>query len=402
MPSETARKKIARAVREAGHAALPQLLRSFVSTVEAEASWAYYLLGRLGGERVVTRLERLVRDPAISDEVKARALGLLSDLDAPVPRDVALQDPEKLLSKSVRELLHSLDSPREMAQAVTLILEQVPEAELPPFAAELMKHGGPKALPLMQALCERRDLSPETRRALWEMKRIIAASPSERAAEDALDRGLQYLESGKPRAAVKRLKRYVSLRPGDAEGHSALGVALLQIDQPANAIAALETAARLEPDEPLHRWNVAAACKQSDRMGGAYLSLREYLKLTDDGAGARDRQKEAKGFVRAYERMLRESHPGVELTDYLRGEELFASAYAALSEGRADDARTGFEQVLALVPRHYPSWGNLGAAHLALCNRDEARRCLDRALELNPEYTIARRNLQLLESLPSA
>src|SRR6478752_403480 len=104
----------------------------------------------------------------------------------------------------------------------------------------------------------------------------------------------------------------------------------------------LHEAARLEPDEPLHRWNLAAAAKQADRLGGAYLALRDYLGLRDDGDGALERNKEARSFVRAYERMLRDSHPGVPLNDYLRGEELFARAYAALSEGRADDAVHGF------------------------------------------------------------
>jgi tetratricopeptide (TPR) repeat protein len=88
----------------------------------------------------------------------------------------------------------------------------------------------------------------------------------------------------------------------------------------------------------------------------------------------------------------------VPLRDVLRGEELFARAYAALSEGRHAEAATGFEDVLALVPRHYPSWGNLGAAYLALERVTEARRCLERALELNPEYAIARHNLQLLQN----
>jgi tetratricopeptide (TPR) repeat protein len=95
--------------------------------------------------------------------------------------------------------------------------------------------------------------------------------------------------------------------------------------------------------------------------------------------------------------MLRGNHPGVPLRDVLRGEELFARAYAALTEGRHDEAARGFENVLELVPRHYPSWGNLGAAYLALERTKEAQRCLERALELNPDYAIARHNLQLLQ-----
>jgi tetratricopeptide (TPR) repeat protein len=155
----------------------------------------------------------------------------------------------------------------------------------------------------------------------------------------------------------------------------------------------------LEPQQALHRWNLASATKQADRMGGCYLSLRDYLSLPDDSEGAADRRAEARSFVRAYERMLRETHQGIPLNDVLRGEELFARAYAALSEGRAADAQRGFEEVLALVPRHYPSWGNLGAAYLAMEQRDEALRCLKRALELNPDYAVARQNLALIEEL---
>ena len=397
VPASGERRKFSRAVRAAGNSALPALMRSFVATSESESSWGYYLLSRLGGTRVVDRIGTLLKDPQISDEVKARALGLLSDLDAPVPADVALKDPDALLEKSVRDLLRTLDKPREMAQAVSLILEQVPEPELPTFGAELVRHGGARAMPLLHAITQRTGLTADTREALAKLKRQASGLP-EPAVTDALDRGLEYLEAGKPKAAARRLKRFCAEHPENAEGRSALGVCLLQLDDFDGAIENLDAAARLEPDEPLHRWNVAAACKQADRVGGAYLALRDYLKIKDDGDGARERRSEARGFVRAYERMLRDSHPGVALTDYLRGEELFARAYAALSEGRAGDALQGFEAVLKLVPRHYPSWGNLGAAYLQLERKDDARRCLDRALELNPEYAVARKNLQLLES----
>src|SRR5262249_35126911 len=150
--------------------------------------------------------------------------------------------------------------------------------------------------------------------------------------------------------ARKRLQRFIEARPDHAEGHSAFGVCLLQLGEFDRAIAELRAATELEPHEPLHRWNVAAACKQADRLGGAYLALRGYLDLRDSSDGAADRREEARSFVRAYERMLRDSHPGVKLTDYLRGEELFARAYAALSDGRPEDALNGFQAVLDLVP----------------------------------------------------
>jgi Flp pilus assembly protein TadD len=396
IPTGATRRKLVRCVRTAGNAAVPTLIRGLASAVETESTWAYYLLARLGGERVIGKVGRLLEDPQIADDVKARAMGLLSELDAPIPADASLQDPEALLEKSVKDLLESLDEDEEVAQAVDLIVEQVPEDELPAFAAEVVKHGGRRAVPLLEALCHRRGLSDETLEVLQDLRRQASASRAERAAAQALDRGLEYLEAGKPRAARRRLERYVAATPRHAEGRSALGICLLQLDEYDQALAHLTEAASLEPEEPLHRWNLAAAAKQADRMGGAYLALRDYLALTDDGEGAMPRRAEARSFVRAYERMLRDSHPGVALSDYLRGEELFARAFAALSEGRADEAVRGFEAVLALVPRHYPSWGNLGAAYLSLDNKHDAERCLQQALALNPDYTVARKNLELL------
>jgi tetratricopeptide (TPR) repeat protein len=399
VPIGAERKRLLRRLRSAGNSAVPSLVRSLASAVEAEAGWAYYLLARLGGERVVQRVHRLLEDPQIADDAKARALGLLSDLEAPPPAEVPLKDPEALLEKSVRELIGGLDSERDILQAVDLIVSQVPDPEVVAFAAEVLRHGGKRARPLLDALLERHELSEETRQAVRALSRQATGTrPSrDREALSALERGLAYLEAGRPRAARRRLERFVAGNPDHAEGQSALGVCLLELDDLEAAIEHLQAAARLEPDEALHRWNLAAAAKQAERMGGAYLALREYLTLHDEGDGAAERQKEAKSFIRAYERMLRESHPGVPLSDVLRGEELFARAYAALSEGRPEDAQRGFEEVLELVPRHYPSWGNLGAAYLALEKREDAIRCLRRALELNPDYTVARQNLQMIE-----
>jgi tetratricopeptide (TPR) repeat protein len=400
VPIGAERKRLLRRLRSAGNSAVPALVRALASSVEAEAGWAYYLLARLGGERVVQRVHRLLEDPQIADDAKARALGLLSDLEAPPPAEVPLKDPEALLEKSVRELIGSLDSERDVHQAVDLIVSQVPDPEVVAFAAEVLRHGGKRARPLLEALLERSELSEETRQAVRALSRQPSGTRPSNTTEpalSALERGLAYLEAGRPRAARRRLERFVAANPDHAEGRSALGVCLLELDELDAAIAHLQAAARLEPDEALHRWNLAAAAKQAERMGGAYLALREYNTLRDEGDGAAERQKEAKSFIRAYERMLRESHPGVPLSDVLRGEELFARAYAALTEGRPEDAQRGFEEVLELVPRHYPSWGNLGAAYLALEKREDAIRCLRRALELNPDYALARQNLQMLE-----
>ncbi len=397
VPAGADRARLVRRARAAGPAVVPKLVAALAGDNEAEAGWAYHLLSRVGGPRVVRELEQLCAGNG-NDVVKARALGLLSDLRAPLPMHVQLRDPEALLGKSVRDLLDGLTTQDEIDQAVALIVDQVPEPEVPAFVSELVRHGGKKAAPLIKVLVARGGLSTETLQALDALYRDATATAAERAALEALERGLEYLEAGRPRAARRRLERFVQQQPDNAEGRSALGVCLLELDEIDGAIDQLSEAIRLEPGQALHRWNLASAAKQADRMGGCYLALRDYLSLPDDAEGAAERRDEAKSFVRAYERMLRGNHPGVPLRDVLRGEELFARAYAALSEGRHAEAANGFENVLALVPRHYPSWGNLGAAYLALDRTAEAQRCLERALELNPDYTIAKHNLLLIQA----
>ena len=397
IPSGLERQRLVRRVRSAGPAAVPALMRALTSTNEAEAGWAYHLLSRLGGERVVRALERLCLSAEASDELKHRALGLLADLQAPLPERVRLRDPEALLGSSVRDLLAGLDTQDDVDQAVALIVDHVPDAEVPAFVSELVKHGGRRAAPLITTLMARGAVSEETHAALQLLHGEATTSAADRAAYDALERGLAYLEAGRPRAARRRLERFVARHPDHAEGRSALGVCLLELNETDLALDQLSQAVRLDPQQALHRWNLASAAKQADRMGGCYLALRDYLALTDESDGADDRRSEARSFVRAYERMLRGSHPGVPLRDVLRGEEMFARAYAALAEGKHVEAAQGFENVLAIVPRHYPSWGNLGAAYLALERPAEAQRCLERALELNPDYAVARHNLGLLQ-----
>ncbi len=398
VPEGAERQRLLRRVRRAGGAALPTLLRGLASTHEPEATLAYYLLSHIGDDRLIGRLASLLESAETPDRVKARALGLLSDLKVPAPTGVRLNDPEKLLAESVNQLLETLEEPGELAEAVDLILEQVPEPEMAAFANELVKHGGAKARRLIQALLKRDDLMSDTLSALRKLDRREQRTRVARTAQSALERGLEYLEAGRPRAARRRLERVTQSQPRLAEGRSALGICLLQLGDCDGAFGELREAAALQPHEALHQWNLAACAKQAERVGGAYLALREYLALKDETEGAEERRAEARGFVRSYEKMLQGNHPDVSLIDYLRGEELFARAYAALAEGRPEDAVRGFQSVIDLVPRHYPSWGNLGTAYAAIGRKRDAVRCFEQALELNPKYSAALKNLAELQN----
>lgn len=394
-PRGQERRRLVRRARMAGAAVLPALLRSLSAADEGEAEWAAYLLRRVGGDRVVSKLHGMLRDPEVSDDAKGRALGVLADMKAPQPSQVVLRNPELMLVNSVQDLLCGLGSRAELGQAVDLILEQVPQAEIPSFVREVLDHGGDAAAPLIKALMA----DPRTPRDLAQDLGLLLPRTGFRSdrAGPALEQALDLLQEGKAARARKQLELLAAAHPTDPEVRSALGVCLLELGQAEPAIGHLEQAARLQPESALHLWNLAAAARAADQMGICYKMLQAYQEKVDLDVGAMERQREARVFCQAYEGMLQEAYPGVPLGQVLRGEEVFASGYAALSESRYDEAMVRFREVLNLVPRHYPSWGNLGATYLALSRTQEALHCLQRALELNPNYTIARENLALIE-----
>jgi tetratricopeptide (TPR) repeat protein len=414
IPAGAVRTKYVRRVRAAGNAALPSLLRALAGN-DSEASWASYLLGRLGGARVTDRLAAMIEDRHVSSAARARALALLSDLDVDIP--VAARGPGALLEQSVTALVGKLEQPEDLDEAVALVVSQIPEAELPMMAAELARHRDPRGRALIERLAVQVALASETRQELREILGVLdeEKTPS-RTRRDAaplgreegrartlprtLDAALDALEAGRVYRARRTLERLAAREPDRAEVRSALGVCLLELEDAAGAIVHLQAAAELEPSEALHQWNIASAMKSTERVGGCYLALRRYLDTVDHSEGAGERLTEARRYVRGYEQMLTHAHASTALEQILRGDAQFAAAHAALEEGLHEAARRGFETLLALAPSHHPSWAHLGAAHLALGDRHEALRCLKHALALSPTYLPAKKHLALLGEPP--
>jgi len=403
VPDAAYRRRAVRSVRAGGDACVPLLARALRSDQERLSSWAYFLLSRLGGLRVVRELQELLRDRAIDDDAKALALALLAELHVPPPAEITLRNPDVIIARSVRDLVSGLRTQADVKSAADLVVAQIADHEIGLFCGELIKHGGAGALGLVRAIAARA-LSVDTGSALMALLRAqgepsakTLSGPAPRRAARALDVGLRQLEDGDARAALPHLRRFVRQNPDDAEGRSSLGVCLLEQGRARAALPHLEMACRVEPEQALHHWNLAAAAQKAGRRGRCYLALKAYLSApSDDGPGAPERRAEAKAYVEEYERAVRIDRPHADPERLARGEEIFARAFAALAKGRARQAADGFERVLRLLPDHYPAWGNLGAALIELGEREQAIECLTRALEIRPDYELARACLRTL------
>lgn len=76
-------------------------------------------------------------------------------------------------------------------------------------------------------------------------------------------------------------------------------------------------------------------------------------------------------------------------------ENLFRRALNQLDRNEYDKAARAFRSVLRLDPEHYKALTGLGRCLMEIGMREEARECFRKALEIKPDYTQARLNLEL-------
>jgi tetratricopeptide (TPR) repeat protein len=76
-------------------------------------------------------------------------------------------------------------------------------------------------------------------------------------------------------------------------------------------------------------------------------------------------------------------------------ENIFRRACNHLDRNELDQAARAFRSVLRLDPEHYEALTGLGRCLAETGMREEARKCFERALEINPDYAQARINLEL-------
>lgn len=75
---------------------------------------------------------------------------------------------------------------------------------------------------------------------------------------------------------------------------------------------------------------------------------------------------------------------------------LLDEARGLMQERRVPEAIAIMESVLKEYPEAAPVWQNLGIAYVLSQDRTNARRCFEKALEINPKYEMARRDLERL------
>ena len=212
-----------------------------------------------------------------------------------------------------------------------------------------------------------------------------------------LGRSIDLMQRDDHQRARPLLERYVSRQPDDAAGRAALGVCCLIADDLSTADQHLERAAWLEPDNPLHFWNLASVAHRQGRLGGCYLSFLAYLERPDETADSAGRAQLASEFVAEYERLARLEYPDAQPSRVARADEQLYDARQLVRQNEVGQAIDELRKAVRAMPSHNKSWRYLASLHHERGELPAARRCADRALQLFRGDAESRELLRLVE-----
>ena len=209
-------------------------------------------------------------------------------------------------------------------------------------------------------------------------RHVVATNPAAPSAWFNL--GTLLLEEA-PEEAIQAFRAALEYHPDDVQIYINLGSALLRLERPAEAEAALRPALALEPRDfatekaPNRARQLAAGVHYN--LGNALLAL---TRVDEAEAFFRRALAVDPGNARAQEALMAALQK--------RGEAHFLA-------GRYAEALAVYRQGVALDPDHAEAHSNLGSALGQLGRLQEAVQSFERALALDPQMDTVRRNLRL-------
>ena len=202
--------------------------------------------------------------------------------------------------------------------------------------------------------------------------------------DEECDRILSTVESSHLLHAEKQMKELYKKYPDYHTVLYGMGVCNVLQDKFEEAIEFFKRAIAIFPYLTEAHFNMAMAYIKLGDIAGVVRGFREVIRV----GGNEELVSEARRRLADLERTVMELN-GFSLNTYLNNSDTFDKAFAALEKREFMSAINLFKRVLATDPKHVQSWGNLGLAYASIGERGKALECLDKALELDPEYEIA-------------
>jgi tetratricopeptide (TPR) repeat protein len=179
-----------------------------------------------------------------------------------------------------------------------------------------------------------------------------------------------------------------------AECHSAFSGLLFARGQVNEAIAHLQKASALEPDNAEAHNRLGVALVRQGQMDEAIHQFQESIRISPDHAEAHNYLGILLGLKGQTDEAIRQLQETIRLKPNLM-ETHYNLAVALDKKGQADMAIHHFQEAIRLKPDYADAYYSLGTALYQQGRTDEAIRQFEEALRLKPAFADARKKLEL-------
>lgn len=196
----------------------------------------------------------------------------------------------------------------------------------------------------------------------------------------------------------ERLLNYLPLRASQrADVLAQLGTAQGMLQNFPQSYEAFSEALALEPDNAELWYNRSMASRFTIRFGRALRDVERAIELNTRSELA-EQFDEALQFSREMaEKSMKLRGPDFTLDQLIEQEDLFQQGLKLMEARKWKEAGQAFQASIDLGDCLPQPWGNLGICLMMQERYDEAEAALKRALVIDPQYTLAKDNLAMLD-----
>jgi tetratricopeptide (TPR) repeat protein len=229
-------------------------------------------------------------------------------------------------------------------------------------------------------------------------KKSLSVQPSQ--AERLFDFAGQQMQRGDYTGAVTNYERLLRFLPAHSplrvDVLTQLGTAHAMLQNYPQSYAILTEALELAPNNAEIWFNRGMASRFTLRFGRSFRDFTRAVAL-NKRPELSEKFHEALQFSREMaEKSITLRGPDFTLDQLIEQEDLFQRGLKLMEERQWEQAEQAFQASIDMGDCLPQPWGNLGICLMMQGRYDEAETALKRALEIDPEYTLAKENLAAL------
>jgi tetratricopeptide (TPR) repeat protein len=184
-----------------------------------------------------------------------------------------------------------------------------------------------------------------------------------------------------------------------AEVLDLLGTAQTMLQNFPQSYAAYTQALALAPEDAVLWFNRGMASRFTSRFGKSLCDYERALQLNSNPE-LRKKMEQELALARSLAEQSRKLRgPNFTLAQLIEQEDFFQNGMLLMENGKWQEGEQHFRAAIAMGDCLPQPWGNLGLSLIMQKRYDEAETALQRALEIDPHYTLAKENLRTLPTI---